>query len=324
MAEYHGSARLRAEFEKRLGRSVDDAAWQKLLATEYGDLDESEVLEADPHGVIEGMMEFLSTLATEVGKPAVLTPPASWTNFWRTRVLPTFRDDQLRCLGAFGLRNPIALEDVAGFLDGAAQTSWGQSDASSARRDDPGISLRVPAPDGDGLTCKTLWFDWELRSPLLFLKETASALVRQNPEVSEEDAVGYLMADVPFSPTWLKARCDLWGHVELSVGSLEVRPEEVAAAYASARRDYLRRVKEDPARFDEVWALMGARGWLTRDYRRSAESHADLIQFMNARMSDGGSRRDAAKAWKSEHPDDPRAVDSLTRTYLRYATKGAL
>jgi hypothetical protein len=38
----------------------------------------------------------------------------------------------------------------------------------------------------------------------------------------------------------------------------------------------------------------------------------------------GGVRPDAAKAWKSEHPDDPRAVDSLTRTYLRYAMKGAL
>jgi hypothetical protein len=324
MSEYHSSAEIRAEFESRLGRHVDDAVWQKLLATEYGDLDEPLVLEWDLERVIKGMLEFVATLTTNTSATVDLAPPASWTNFWRTSVLPTFRDDQLRCLGAFGLRDPVASADLTAFIDETARSRWEQSGLSSGANSDFALSLKVRSIDAGRASSKTVSFPYEPNSPLLFLKETAGALMRQNPEISEEDAIGYLLADVAFSPTWLKAKWDFWGHVQLTVGSLEVRPEEVAAAYASARRDYLSRVKKEAETFDEIWALMGARGWLTRDYRRSADDHTDLVQFMNGRMENGVTRRAAAQAWKQEHPEDERKVDSLTRTYLRYATKGVL
>ena len=96
----------------------------------------------------------------------------------------------------------------------------------------------------------------------------------------------------------------------INVVSWDVTKEDVALAYESARRS----AKKNGTEPSDVSVTVSPRP-------APAEVHADLVSFMDDRISRGVSRRDAAKQWKAEHASDTRKVDSLTKTYRRYGAE---
>lgn len=336
------SAELRYLFESRLGRSVSDDHWDQLLASQYQDLEKEEILEQDPKAVV-GRLLALTTLGRKTSSTVNVAPPASWGKFFRTKVMPLYRDDQLLCLGRFDRREFLEPDDLADFLTAAARDELERIGERLGEQVLPAPPSNVRLPSSDWVGGKSLrhlpaahfdvfeyqggvpsgrWrrvsFRLAQNSPLTFLKEIVGAIASQYPETSEAHIVSYLLADVPFVPVWLKATGSVHGFLHIFVGSPEVKPEEVASAYATARRDLLRLYDEKPHAFEGSWTTWGNAGWLTRKYKRSADSHSELIEYMQSKIHGGVSKREAAWAWKRDHPEDVRAVDSLTRTYQRY------
>jgi hypothetical protein len=123
--------------------------------------------------------------------------------------------------------------------------------------------------------------------------------------ISELDAVRYILSgSIPMVP-WVDAggtEADGYGQVQVIVGSLDVRPEEVAAAYSKVRRRLM-------GGFDTRWA-----------FTRSAPTSEERVRFCHPlrQMDKPMPWNDIVARWNSKHPDNTyQDGDTLSRVYRR-------
>lgn len=207
-------------------------------------------------------MHFLANEAAS-GVRNVAEPPADWRIHSR-EVMQTFKRDQAQMLPVFGLSRPIHRSEIAPLIQAMQKRE--------EVRGSPPTWLNYPEVTHVGgaagvqerIQLASVWpgyTDDEVFEALLHENERTSAVNMPPPQplyrlaltaddvadmtgISQSEAVAFLLADEDVMLPWIRARRRYrqWtGAIEitLTIGTTEVRPEEVRAAYERVRSDLL-------------------------------------------------------------------------------------
>ena len=135
--------------------------------------------------------------------------------------------------------------------------------------------------------------------------------------ISQSEAVGFLLADTDVVLPWIRAQiCSLaWTGatgVTLTIGTTEVRPDEVRAAYEQVRADPSSGFKEP-----EPWLIEEVTPFPTYVRRPIPEKTAAMLAFVDKYKADEGLQRMTAADW--DECNDSFGVE-YAGTYEKYKT----
>lgn len=194
------------------------------------------------------LLQFLTVhfLAAEAAGETrnVGSPPADWRIHSR-EVLAQFRKHQAVALAVLGLDEPTPLDSVEPRLSGL----WGGQSTVGDVLDLPlppskwaeGYSWRL-VPVFSGLEVEDSEGLSSLPVQPLYRLAQLSRRIAHRTGITQQEAVAFLVADEDVTLPWIRATVDerpLAGAdgVTLVIGTMEVRPDEVRAAYEQVRAD---------------------------------------------------------------------------------------
>ncbi|MDZ4064490.1 MAG: hypothetical protein U1E22_07465 [Coriobacteriia bacterium] len=315
-----GEDRIRELWEEQRGEPIDDDAFEAMRAVYLG-ADDTELVFNTPREALDAQCEVEDRLRRAArareNKPGSvrleLDPPRGWSSFQQRRFDTIFGDQVGQVRALFGLSPDAAVElnEIPRLLlEAAREQEW------------------PPIPIVD-VKCGQLYFHGDPASGLVDVpvcREPSEGdapgkkrrlaelytLTRQmygTAGIRDSYAIEYILGGVPPWAPWIDAE---WmalggdeGLVELKIGSLDVKPEEVAAAYARARRE----------------ALALSAGKPVVAFRRGGPSAKELIDFCEPLRSKlkPVPWEDIAERWNEAHPDrEYKNGDALSRVYRRY------
>ena len=253
-------------------------------------------------------------------------PPADWRIHSR-EVMRTFKRDQAQMLPVFGLDRPIRRSEIAPLIQAMQKRE--------EVRGGPHVWLNYPevahvggaAGVQERIQRASVWpgyTDDEVLEALLLEDERTGAVNMPPPQplyrlaltaddiadmtgISQSEAVAFLLADDDVMLPWIRAqgRYRQWtGAIEitLTIGTTEVRPEEVRAAYERVRSDPFGG-PEEPGRRPLVPLEQMVKTGLVESgpptyvRRPVPEKTAAMLAFVDKYKADGGLQRMTAADW---------------------------
>jgi hypothetical protein len=322
---------VRQLWDMKLGAPMSDEDFENRKALALGPDDEAELRFGSPEQALQELSRLEATLAAMAGAQARersvdTAPPSRWAPFQAEHFRALFDADVLHVRALFGLSEPLGPENVPAALYAAeSDQEWPAAPCEVVRLwfydsrqfPRPGTVLvyrSEPVSSAGPPKWPTL-AEIEEQGRRNRLAELYGLAERMGllTGIGVSAAVYYVLCGGDPAVPWLSAfarpgwNAGERAWLELRIGSLEARPEEVAALYKRARAEVLEQDAERPA------------GPI---FRRVPPGAEELVAFCEKRLRDGEAWDEIARAWTVENPSRPyNSGDTLGRVYRRYVGK---
>lgn len=299
-------------WEDEIQRPVSDEDWENLKSLLLGVLRGELATDPDRDVVFETPSQALEELRAAEARARLtwplsldwsspVAPPDSWSRYsgqvLQSRLMTQLRQSALKMLG---LEGPILPHEVAPFLARLASAQvWPKTPCEVRNATLPNFD-----PDGsvNGFT-RILAFA-SGKNQALYTALGLAKMLEDDMGIGAPLGLYWLLTAISITLPWIKTSSN-GGPIRMVIPSREVRPEEVASAYARARAAAEGEVAS------ELYGLMAG-------YRRAARTGEDLAMFCASRRAIGLRWQEIAELWNEAHPERTFASgDTLSRVYRR-------
>lgn len=331
--------RVRQLWDEQAGAPLDDDAFEAMRAVFLGSDEEADLCFSTPQEALNAFAQVQSIGKKTFGESVDesksvldLEPPAGWLAFQARYFEEHFDVVDVRTqFGLCGGRLADESEIPRMIEEAAADQVWpsamlGRGDIGNGHVV-PVEMLEYPDPScthgiGKILVYVATRADYRLhlgssadpavahrRATRLFHLWSTASMLHVLTGIRQADAVRYVLAGATPLVPWMRAvgqEYEGYGNVEIIVGSLDVEPDEVAAAYARTRR----RVLGDTNERAMPWA-----------FHRAPSPGAQVVDFCRPlrTMARPAPWAEIAERWNTAHPGSTyKNGDTLSRVYRRH------
>jgi len=327
---------IRGLWEKQLGRLLSDANFEAMRAVWLG-ADEVDLCFSTPRDALDALALVVGIVRGISDHPkrdsVSLQPPRGWHRYQEKLFEARFGREVVDLRESLGLSDRLLKPaDVPAFLRDKAMSGLSKKAFLSLERDFVGQWLafwdsgtddveNVVVFTGEeiGLLAVTAEFMGDpqvdfraamrAHGALLHLQHLSDHMALLTG-ISELWAVDYILCgglpDAPWVEAYAVPRGDEYEDmIRIEIGSLDVKPDEVAAAYSRARQNSLSQRETQV-----LWA-----------FKRATPSAEDVISFCRPKRTTRPPMawKDIVELWNAKHPDRAyKNGDALSRVYRRH------